>query len=100
MSKKIIYFFLTISFTINLHSVIIDGELSEPEWQKAKSFTDFLTIFPDTLASPKYKTEAKYFASVLYFGGANVSGKIVRKSVKDLAFCHSGSDNSPSMMTL
>jgi len=77
MSKKIIYFFLTIFFTINLHSVIIDGELSEPEWQKAKSFTDFLTIFPDTLDSPKYKTEAKYFADEkgIYFAFINYQPK-------------------------
>ncbi len=77
MSKKIIYFLLTIFYILNIHSITIDGELNEPEWQKAKSFTDFLTIFPDTLAPPKYKTEAKYFADEngIYFAFINYQPK-------------------------
>lgn len=77
MSKKIIYFLLTIFYILNIHSITIDGELNEPEWQKAKSFTDFLTIFPDTLAPPKYRTEAKYFADEkgIYFAFINYQPK-------------------------
>ena len=77
MSKKIIYFLLTIFYVVNIHSITIDGELNELEWQKAKSFTDFLTIFPDTLAPPKYRTEAKYFADEkgIYFAFINYQPK-------------------------
>ena len=77
MSKKIIYFLLTIFYIVNIHSITIDGELNELEWQKAKSFTDFLTIFPDTLAPPKYRTEAKYFADEkgIYFAFINYQPK-------------------------
>ena len=77
MSKKIIYFLLTIFYIVNIHSITIDGELNEIEWQKAKSFTDFLTIFPDTLAPPKYRTEAKYFADEkgIYFAFINYQPK-------------------------
>ena len=52
--------------------------MSEPEWQNsAESFTDFLTIFPDTLDTPKYKTEAKYFADEkgIYFAFINYQPK-------------------------
>ncbi len=77
MSQKIIYFLLTIFYVVNIHSITIDGELNELEWQKAKSFTDFLTIFPDTLAPPKYRTEAKYFADEkgIYFAFINYQPK-------------------------
>ena len=77
MSKKIIYFLLTTFYIVNIHSITIDGELNEPEWQKAKSFTDFLTIFPDTLAPPKYRTEAKYFSDEkgIYFAFINYQPK-------------------------
>ncbi len=77
MLKKFIYFFFTIFYIVNLHSITIDGELSEPEWQGANSFTDFLTIFPDTLDTPKYKTEAKYFADEkgIYFAFINYQPK-------------------------
>ena len=77
MLKKFVYFFFTIFHIVNLHSITIDGELSEPEWQEANSFTDFLTIFPDTLDTPKYKTEAKYFANEkgIYFAFINYQPK-------------------------
>ena len=77
MSKKLICFLITFFYVVNLQSITIDGELTEPEWQKAKSFTDFLTIFPDTLAPPKYKTEAKYFADEkgIYFAFINYQPK-------------------------
>ena len=77
MSKKIFCFLLTIIYVVNIHSITIDGELNELEWQKAKSFTDFLTIFPDTLAPPKYRTEAKYFADEkgIYFAFINYQPK-------------------------
>ena len=77
MLKKFVYFFFTIFNIVNLHSITIDGELSEPEWQGANSFTDFLTIFPDTLDTPKYKTEAKYFADEkgIYFAFINYQPK-------------------------
>ena len=60
------------------------------------------SFYANALIKAKYIpfSSAKYFASVLYIGGANVSGKIVRKSVKDLAFCHSSSFNSPSIVIL
>ena len=77
MLKKFVYFFFTIFHIVNLHSITIDGELSEPEWQGANSFTDFLTIFPDTLDTPKYKTESKYFADEkgIYFAFINYQPK-------------------------
>ena len=61
MSQKIIYFFLSILFISNAFSITIDGDLSDDEWSNAETLEGFLTVFPDTLEKPKYKTEVKYF---------------------------------------
>ncbi|MGH8236725.1 MAG: DUF5916 domain-containing protein [Steroidobacteraceae bacterium] len=37
----------------------IDGELNEPEWQRAQVFTDFRVTQPYTLGAPRYPTEAR-----------------------------------------
>ena len=59
MSQKIIYFFLSILFISNAFSITIDGDLSDNEWSNAETLEGFLTVFPDTLEKPKYKTEVK-----------------------------------------
>ena len=59
---------------IFIHSYIfginIDGKLSETEWLNAKSFDNFVTVFPNDKSKPKYKTEVKYFSDKkgIYFG--------------------------------
>ena len=77
MSQKIIYFFLSILFISNAFSITIDGDLSDDEWSNAETLEGFLTVFPDTLEKPKYKTEVKYFTDNkgIYFGITNYQPK-------------------------
>ena len=42
-----------------LAEIRIDGELNEPEWQRAQVFTDFRVTQPYTLGAPRYPTEAR-----------------------------------------
>lgn len=42
-----------------LAEVRIDGELNEPEWERAQVFTDFRVTQPYTLGAPRYPTEAR-----------------------------------------
>jgi hypothetical protein len=42
-----------------LAEVKIDGELTEPEWERAQVFTDFRVTQPYTLGPPRYPTEAR-----------------------------------------
>ena len=42
-----------------LAEVQIDGELNEPEWERAQVFTDFRVTQPYTLGAPRYPTEAR-----------------------------------------
>ena len=42
-----------------LAEIEIDGELSEPEWQRAQVFTDFRVTQPYTLGTPRYPTEVR-----------------------------------------
>ena len=42
-----------------LAEVKIDGELTEPEWERAQVFTDFRVTQPYTLGAPRYPTEAR-----------------------------------------
>ena len=77
MSQKIIYFFLSILLISNAFSITIDGDLSDDEWSNAETLEGFLTVFPDTLEKPKYKTEVKYFTDNkgIYFGITNYQPK-------------------------
>ena len=77
MSSKIIYFFLSILFITETLAITVDGDLSEEEWSDAKILDGFLTVFPDTLEKPKYKTEVKYFTDNkgIYFGIINFQPK-------------------------
>ena len=77
MSQKKIYFFLSILFISNAFSITIDGDLSDDEWSNAETLEGFLTVFPDTLEKPKYKTEVKYFTDNkgIYFGITNYQPK-------------------------
>ena len=77
MSQKIICFFLSILFFSKTLAINIDGDLSEEEWSNAKILDGFLTVFPDTLEKPKYKTEVKYFTDNkgIYFGITNFQPK-------------------------
>ena len=42
-----------------LAEIKIDGELSEPEWERAQVFTDFRVTQPYTLGVPRHPTEAR-----------------------------------------
>ncbi len=42
-----------------LAEIRIDGELNEPEWERAQVFTDFRVTQPYTLGAPRYPTEAR-----------------------------------------
>ena len=42
-----------------LAEVKIDGELNEPEWERAQVFTDFRVTQPYTLGAPRHPTEAR-----------------------------------------
>ena len=64
MSQKIIYFFLSLLFITKTLAITIDGDLSDEEWSDAKILDGFLTVFPDTLEKPKYKTEVKYLSLI------------------------------------
>lgn len=77
MSQKIIYFFISILLISNAFSITIDGDLSDDEWSNAETLEGFLTVFPDTLEKPKYKTEVKYFTDNkgIYFGITNYQPK-------------------------
>ncbi len=77
MSQKIIYFFISILLISNAFSISIDGDLSDDEWSNAETLEGFLTVFPDTLEKPKYKTEVKYFTDNkgIYFGITNYQPK-------------------------
>ncbi len=77
MSQKIIYFFISILLISNAFSITIDGDLSDDEWSNAETLEGFLTVFPDTLEKPKYKTEVKYFTDYkgIYFGITNYQPK-------------------------
>ena len=44
---------------VALAEIRIDGELSEPEWERARVFTDFRVTQPYTLGVPRHPTEAR-----------------------------------------
>ena len=51
-------------------SITVDGKLDEPEWQKAQSISDFVTVYPNDKSKPEFKTEVKVFSDDkgIYFG--------------------------------
>ncbi len=42
-------------------TITMDGHLDEPIWSAIPAYDDMLTINPDTLANPSYRTLARYF---------------------------------------
>ena len=39
--------------------ITVDGRLDEPEWERARVFTDFRVTQPYTLGSPRHPTEVR-----------------------------------------
>ncbi len=68
---SIIIFSLFSSFMVA--SIVVDGKLDEPEWQKAKLIRDFVTVYPNDKSKPKFETEVRFFSDDkgIYFGFKN-----------------------------
>ena len=45
--KKNLVFIFSLFSSILVTSISIDGNLDEPEWQKAKLISDFVTVYPN-----------------------------------------------------
>ena len=57
------YFLIVFFFNPFIFSIIIDGKLSEQEWQDAETLNNFLTVFPNDKSDPIYKTKIQYFSN-------------------------------------
>ena len=42
-----------------LAAIHVDGRLDEPEWERARVFTDFRVTQPYTLGAPRHPTEVR-----------------------------------------
>lgn len=69
------YIFLFVSFTlpVSANTIELDGNLVEPDWQKAKAYQDFYKVKPATLAVDNTKIEAKILTNEkgIYIGIIN-----------------------------
>ena len=61
--KKNLVFIFSLFSSILVTSISIDGNLDEPEWQKAKLISDFVTVYPNDKSKPKFKTEVRIFSN-------------------------------------
>jgi hypothetical protein len=89
-----IKYFKIVSLFVVLHlhaeSIIIDGDLSEPEWEKAEVIDKFYEVSPYTLkeTDPSERTKALIFSNKdgIYVGFKNFQNKgsmLSRKSMRD-----------------
>ena len=89
-----IKYFKIVSLFVVLHlhaeSIIIDGDLSEPEWEKAEVIDSFYEVSPYTLkeTDPSERTKALIFSNKdgIYVGFKNFQNKgsmLSRKSMRD-----------------
>ena len=89
-----IKYFKIVSLFVVLHlhaeSIIIDGDLSEPEWEKAEVIDRFYEVSPYTLkeTDPSERTKALIFSNKdgIYVGFKNYQNKgsmLSRKSMRD-----------------
>ena len=89
-----IKYFKIVSLFVVLHlhaeSIIIDGDLSEPEWEKAEVIDRFYEVSPYTLkeTDPSERTKALIFSNKdgIYVGFKNFQNKgsmLSRKSMRD-----------------
>ncbi len=89
-----IKYFKIVSLVVVLHlhaeSIIIDGDLSEPEWEKAEVIDRFYEVSPYTLkeTDPSERTKALIFSNKdgIYVGFKNFQNKgsmLSRKSMRD-----------------
>ena len=71
--KKILVFIFSFFSSILVTAITVDGNLDEPEWQKAKIINDFVTVYPNDKSKPKFKTEVRIFSDEkgIYFGFTN-----------------------------
>ena len=87
-------YFKIVSLFVVLHlqaeSIIIDGDLSEPEWEKATVIDRFYEVSPYTLkeTNPSERTKALIFSNKdgIYVGFKNYQNKgsmLSRKSMRD-----------------
>ena len=71
--NKISFFIILLFSGFMVSSINIDGQLNEPEWQKAQLISDFVTVYPNDKSKPKFKTEVRIFSDDkgIYFGFRN-----------------------------
>ena len=77
-------FLFLISFSLLGGSIIIDGDLSEPEWQNAHTIDEFYETQPFTLKKYKGETIAYIFSNEegIYVGFKNFQDPLTMQSRK------------------
>lgn len=71
-----------ITFSNTLFAINVDGNLDDPDWERAKPYTDFVIVSPFTLSAPEYKTESKIYSDKtgIYIGIINHQPKATQNS--------------------
>jgi hypothetical protein len=86
----VIVFVFIAQFIETAHStIIIDGELTEPEWTQAQTLDEYSVVIPFSLEQPRYSTKTLVYSDEfgLYFGFINQQpeeSRDRRKSNRDM----------------
>ena len=88
MTKYLKLIFLILALPLNAEPILLDGELSESDWESGFVITDYYETVPYTLNKAKVKTKTIIFSNEdgIYVGFTNYqenSSMLSNKSLRD-----------------